>query len=56
MWLNGVAGSATGWEEGAASVEVSSEDCSNGVTSSMSASTGLLSVLAVRKKEQQGIL
>lgn len=53
VWLSGVAGSATGWEEGAASVEVSSGDCSNGVTSSMSASTCLLSVLAVRKKNSR---
>lgn len=52
-WLCGVAGSVAGWEEGAASVEESSGDCSEGVTSSVSASTCLLSILAVRKKNSR---
>lgn len=41
------------WEEGAASVEVSSGDCFKGVTASLSASTCLLSFSAVRKKHSR---
>lgn len=48
-WLCGGAGSVTEWEEGAASVEVSSGDCSEGVKASLSASISLLSCLAEKR-------
>lgn len=52
-WLSGMADSVAGWEEGAPSVEESSGDCSEGLTSSVSASTCLLSILAVRKNNNK---
>lgn len=52
-WLSGMADSVAGWEEGAPFIEESSEDCSEGPTSSVSASTCLLSILAVRKNNNK---
>ncbi len=49
-WLCGGTASVVGREEGASSVEASSVDCFEGVTSSTSASTCLLLVTAVRGK------
>lgn len=42
-----------GWEEGAASVEVSSGGCFEGITASLSSSICLLSFTAVRKQNSR---
>lgn len=48
-------GSVTGWEGGAASVEVSSGDCVEGVTASLSVPICSLSIVAVRKKNSRAV-